>query len=219
MLHKIAARVRGLQVIDAPENREDEQLQINSFGDEMMAQALPDLAEIVRLGNSWQVMSAVYTALTAVPTTAAIFTIWNGEPGGGKSYVIDSVAVVKVVADTTQVDSTSAFYQLVRPPVAPVSDAGIEIQSLSGRKFYDGKARTVNGGVTFANRWEMGGTSPHPATALAGTGWQVFEEKMNGRFVVPPTAQFSVHRAEVTATANKFRVTFRWHEIQLPVVS
>jgi hypothetical protein len=217
-LNKLVGRIRGLAPGGYAEGQEEQQFHIGSRGDGLVVDGLPLLAEIVRHGDSWQVMSATYTALTAVPTTAAIFSLWNGEPDNGKSYVIDSVAVVKVLADTTQVDKTSAFYQLVKPPVAAIVDGGTVIRSLCGRKSYDGRARTIDGGTTISGRWDPAGTSPYDATALAGTGWQTFDENMRGRYIVPPGGQFSVHRAEVTATSAKFRVTFRWHEVRLPIV-
>lgn len=218
-LNKLVGRVRGPTPGTYAEGQEEQQFHLNSLGDQIVVYGLPPLADVVRHGDSWQAMSAVYTALTAVPTTAAIFSLWNGEPDNGKCYIIDSVAVVKVLADTIQVDKTSAFYQLVRPPVTAPSAGASVITSLCGRKSYDGKARVLDGGTTVSGRWDAAGTSPPDATALAGTGWTAWDEKMNGRYVVPPGGMFSVHRAEVTATANKFRVTFRWHEVRLPVVS
>lgn len=219
ILPGIVGRVRGLLAGNYPENREDEQFHMTPLGDGQIAQALPPLAEIVRLGNSWQSISQVYTALTALPTTVGIFGVWNGEPDNGKSYIIDSLAVVKILADTIQVDELGYFVTTVRAPVAPITDGGAAIVSLSGRRSYDGKARTAAGVTTVAGRWDHIGTSPDMAAALAGTGWQTMDVPLFGRYIVPPGAMFAAHRAEVTATAGKFRLVIRWHEVQLPVVS
>lgn len=215
----IVGRVRGLMAGNYPENREDEQFHLTPLGDQQMVQGLPERAEIVRHGDSWQAIRTSYTALTALPTTAFIMSIWNGEPDNGKSYVIDSVFSMKIAVDTIQVDSIGLFVQLVRPPVAPVTDAGLAIVSLSGRKSYDGRARLVEGGTAISGRWDLLGDSPQNAPALAGTAWQMWDVSVYGKYIVPPGGVFGFHRAEVTATANKFRAGFRWHEVRLPLLS
>ena len=94
---RILGRVRGLNPGSSPENKEDEQFHICPTGDQPTVQGLPELTEIVRLGNSWQMMGAASAGLTAVPTTAGLLTLWNGEPDNGNIYVIDSpVGVSKV---------------------------------------------------------------------------------------------------------------------------
>ena len=57
-MNKIVGRVRGLNASTGTENREDEQLHLDPCGDGYIAQGLPALAELVRLGDSWQVLSA-----------------------------------------------------------------------------------------------------------------------------------------------------------------
>lgn len=218
-LQGVVGRVRGLIPGNYAENREDEQFHISPLGDQIITLSLPELTEIVRHGDSWQALSSTYTALTALPTTTGIFGLWNGEPDNGKVYVIDSMAVVKVVVDTTQVDKTSYFVQLVRPPVATPTDDGTTKQSLSGRKTYDGRARWVANPTTVSGRWDTVGTSPKDADALAGTGWQCWDIPLFGKYVVPPGGLFAFHRSEITATANKFRAVIRWHEVRLPIIS
>ena len=87
MISKIAGRVRGFFAGNYPENREDEQLIINMRGDLAVAQSLPELAELVRLGNSWQVAATTgIAALTALPTTTSGISLVNGEPAGGGGW-------------------------------------------------------------------------------------------------------------------------------------
>ena len=115
MLIKIAGRVRGLFAGNYPENREDEQFHLNSRGDQIVAQGLPERTEIVRLGDSWQVMtSSAQAPLTAVPTTTGALNLWNGEQANGKCYVIDRVQVSEIVVDATQSNMTAVFAQLVQ---------------------------------------------------------------------------------------------------------
>jgi len=218
-MNKIVGRVRGLNAATGTENREDEKLHLTPCGDGYMVQGLPELAEIVRLGDSWQVLSAAWTALTAVPTTVAIQRIWNGEPGNGKVYVIDSVCVFRPIIDVTTDDSFCVFAQNVRAPIvtAVPTDDGTVIRGLSG-KTYGGRARkdtgTANSGVT--GRWDFIGSAPYTATAIAGTAWACVDIPLLGRYVIPPGGAFDIHAAEITATASGLRSCIRWHEVQIP---
>ena len=107
---KITGRVRGLFSGNYPENKEDEQFLMNNRGDQLVAQSLPELTEVVRLGESYQVIAASGIApLTAAPTTTAGLSLYNGEPATGKCYAIDSFGVVEIVTDATQQNSAALF--------------------------------------------------------------------------------------------------------------
>src|SRR5438309_1717012 len=100
MLTKMAARVRGFFAGNYPENREDEQLHINPRGDFIVAQGLPELTELVRLGDSWQVITTTgVAAATALPTTTSGLSLNNNEKATGKCYAIDSFGSVEEVVD------------------------------------------------------------------------------------------------------------------------
>src|SRR5205823_12725823 len=103
MLTKIAGRVRGFFAGNYAETKEDEQLIINPRGDLCIAQSLPELTELVRLGGSWQVaLGTGLAALTSLPTTVAGISAFNGEPAGtGLSYAIDSCGSWEAVTDAT----------------------------------------------------------------------------------------------------------------------
>jgi hypothetical protein len=221
-LHKIVARVRGREVGNYAENRDDEQLHMAATGDGLIANGLPELAEIVRLGDSWVTgLTASATALTAVPTTAAIFGLWNGEPGGGRSYVIDSVMAVKFIIDVTTNDLFTLWGQQVRAPVATPADSALAIRSLCGCYAYGGRARTVTNAIaTLANRWDSldnGGNDQAPA--IAGSAWRTVDIPLRGRYIVPPGGAFCMHVSEVTATASTFRLYVRWHEVRAHTLS
>lgn len=219
MLIKIAGRVRGLFAGNYPENREDEQFHLNTRGDQLVAQGLPELTEIVRLGDSWQVMTATaIAALTAQPTTTGALNLWNGEPAGGKSYVIDSVGSVEVVVDATQSNCTAMFVMNNKTPVAAPTDAALAIRSLSGRT-YGGRARTTVNATVTNDGWFPTGNSAAPAPAAAGSAWKQFDWPLKGLYIVPPGGQFCVHAAKVAATASQMQFVIRWHEVQIIVKS
>lgn len=219
MLIKIAGRVRGLFAGNYPENREDEQFHVNNRGDQLVSQALPERTEIVRLGDSWQVMtSSAQAPLTALPTTTGALNLWNGEGANGKSYIIDRVQVSEIVVDATQSNMTAVFACLVRPPVATPTDAALTIRSLSGRT-YGGRARTTAAASVTNDGWFPIGTSAPVAAAAAGSAWKVTDIPINGLYIVPPGGQFCVAAAKVAATAGQCHFSIVWHEAQLIIKS
>lgn len=220
MILKIAARVRGLFAGDYPENREDEQLHINSRGDTLVAQGLPELTELVRMGDSWGVLSAVTAALTAVPTTTAGHSLFNNEAGKtAKVYAIDSFGCVEVVTDATQQNSLALFAMNGEVgSVNPPTDAALTRSSMIGRK-YGGRSRTVAGGTVVDNGWQPHGPSTPGATAFAGAVWRVTEALVRGLYLVQPGGQFNVAAVKTVATASQIRYFIRWHEVRVPVFS
>ena len=216
---RILGRVRGLIPNNSPENREDEEFHITPTGEADIVQGLPELTEIVRHGDSWQMMGAASTGLVAVPTTAGLLTLWNGEPGNGKVYVIDSIACTKVIIDVTTNDYFTVWYQGTMPPIAAPTNAGLAIVSLSGKPNYGGRARSVATSATLANRWVNIGSSSPGAQVVGGSAWQQVDVNLMGRCVCVPGSSITVSASEITATASTFRFTIRWHEVQIPYVT
>ena len=215
MLMKIAGRVRGVFAPNYPENDEDQQLHINNRGEQLVAQALPELTTLVSLGDSWQVASATgLAALTALPTTTAGLSLWNGEPATGKCYAIDSFGSWEAVVDATQTDVTAIFACNNKTPVTAPTDAALVIRSLSG-KSYGGKARTLAGGTITNDGWFAHGTSGEMAAAAAGANWKVNEVQCRGLYLVPPGGMFNVQAVKATAAAAAQQFFFiRFHEVQ-----
>jgi hypothetical protein len=217
---RILGRVRGQNagLSMTTENRDDEQFHISPDGSQPVSFGLPDLVDIVRLGDSWQMMGAASTGLTAVPTTAGLLTLWNGEPGNGKIYAIDSVAATKVIIDVSTNDYFTLWCQIIRSPMAAPTDAALARVSLCGKSNYAGRARNVASSTTLSNRWDNLGNSPTGAPAIAGSAWTQTDVNVLGRYIVTPGAAFTVSASEITNTASTFRFTIRWHEIQIPYV-
>lgn len=218
MLIKIAGRVRGLFAGNYPENREDEQLQLNNRGDQIVVQGLPELTELVRMGNSWQVSSATgLAALTALPTTTAGLSLWNGETGPtAKCYAIDAFGSVEEVVDATQTDSTAIFACNNITPVTAPANAALSVRSLSGRSSYGGKARTVAAGTVTNDGWFGHGPTAAMAPVAAGANWKVNETLCKGLYLVPPGGMFNVVAVKAAASAAAQQFYFvRWHEVTL----
>lgn len=217
MLMKMAARVRGLFAFNSAENREDEQIIINNRGDLIVAQGLPELTEIVRLGGSWQVnLTTGVAAVTALPTTAAMMSLYNAEPGGGKCYAIDSFGFAEGITDATQNNSSVLIAMCNKAPTTVQTDAGIAPRSLSGRSGYDGKARITSGPTVVNDGWNYHGGTVTPVTIFAGTLWRVTEVQARGLYLIPPTGGFNIHVLKSAAAAAAQCFPFvRWHEVQI----
>jgi hypothetical protein len=218
MLMKITGRVRGLFSGNYPENREDEQFQLNNRGEQLVAQGLPELTEIVRLGGSWQVnLTTGVAAATALPTTTAMMSLYNAEPGGGKCYAIDSFGYAEGVTDATQNDTSILLAMCNKAPTTVQTDAGVAIRSLSGRSGYDGKARITSAPTVVNDGWNYHGAEAiTPPTVFAGTLWRVTETKVRGLYLIPPTGGFNIAVIKSAAAAASQCFPFvRWHEVQL----
>lgn len=220
MLVKIAGRVRGLFAGNYPENREDEQLHLNPRGDQIMAQGLPELTELVRLGDSYVGTYATgVAAATALPTTTSGLSLVNNEPATGKCYAIDSFGSWEAVVDATQTDVTAIFAMInQRGSAAPsAGTASTVIKSLSGRGPAYGGSGVLRSAATVVNdTWFAHGTSGQMAAAAAGANWKVNEVQARGLYLVPPGGGFSVAAVKAAAAAALQQFYFiRWHEVQI----
>jgi hypothetical protein len=215
---RVAGRIRGLFAGNYPENDEEQQMHLNNRGDQIVAPGLPELTELVRLGGSWQVnLTTGVAAVTGLPTTAAMMSLYNAEPGGGKSYAVDSFGYAEGITDATQNDSSILIAMCNKAPTTVQTDAGIAPRSLSGRSGYDGKARITSGPTVVNDGWNYHGGSVTPVTTFAGTLWRVTEVQARGLYFIPPTGGFNIHVLKTAAAAaNQCFPFMRWHEIQIP---
>jgi hypothetical protein len=215
----IAARVRGLFAGNYAENREDEQVHVNPRGDLIVAQGLSELAEMVRLGNSWQAAAtAGVAAATALPTTTSGLALYNNEPANGNCLVIDSFGVWETVIDATQLDFTSLFATNDAAPVTTVATGSATIASLSGRANYGGLASVKSAGTVKGTLWvphQTSQTSGIPTYAATSGLWKVTEAVVRGLYVVKPGGAFAINAIKGAAAAAQCFFFVRWHEVQL----
>lgn len=224
LLSKICGRVRGIGNVGIyPENREDEQLHLNPRGDQLIAQGLPELTEVVRLGESWQIASTTgQAALTALPTTVAGLTIKNNEPSNGRVLCVDAFGSWEAVVDATQTDVTAIFAMLNARNDAVPSGGTAEtlFKSLSGRSATPGES-ALRGATVANNGWFPHSTEgAQMAAAAAGAQWKVNEARVRGLYLVPPGGSFSVQAVKAAAAAAAQQFFFvRYHRVYLPYVS
>lgn len=217
---KILAMVRGLFPDNNPEGREDARLVLNNRGDLLIAQGMPELAELVRLGDSWQVSSTTgLAALAALPTTTAGLSLNNFEPASGQCYAIDSFGSVEEVVDATQTDVTAIFAMLNKRGSAQATAGTVEAgsTSLSGKAQYGGSAVVRRGATVVNDNWFPHGTpGAQMAAAAAGANWKVNEVSVRGLYLVPPGGTFSIQAVKAAAQAAAQQFFFiRWHEVQI----
>lgn len=211
---KIAGRVRGTAAGNYPENREDEQLHINNRGDQIVAQGLPELTEVTRLGQSFTVITATAAApVIAIPTTAALLSLWNGEPDNGKSYIIDSVFAVKVANDA----SASAMAMLAMLNVGKIATAIANTLTPRGTigQVYNGTGRVAVGTTVVNDGWfPLGQNATSAPTATVSIG-QAIDIPLRGLYIVRPGYQFNLSVLAAVATASSVQLGIRWHETLL----
>lgn len=223
-LAKILGFVRGLAVPDYAEGAAGDKIAMNNRGELIVAQGLPELAEIVRLGDSWQIASTTgQAALTALPTTTSGLSIKNNEASDGKCLIIDSFGSWEAVVDATQTDVTALFAMLNgrtdASPSAGTAETGF--RSLSGRVAAAGTVTALRGATVVNNGWfPHSSIGAQMAAAVAGANWKINEALVRGMYIVPPGGAFSIQTVKAAAAAAAQQFFFiRYHMARLKYVN
>lgn len=177
-------------------------------------QALPPYTLLTALGKGYMVYNTnVLPALVVRPSTLAMLTLWNGESGGGLSYIIDRVYAHQIVSGTGA-ESRWGIWLMIHPVGTGSVDADLTtIDSLRGIASYGGNARADNADAVADHGWHPWGDSVdvEPTTVLPGSQKDVRPE---GRIVIPPGSAISV--TVVASTVDEdFHVGIQWYEAQL----
>ena len=211
---------RETTIIDAPQgliragagvSPSNAQVQVHpNTSDLYVAQGLPPYHELARSGGGWQAMNtAALAALVVRPSTVAMATLYNGEPAGGKSLIMDAGFAHNLVGVA---GSSYGIWLCVHPVgfTAPTNDITVR-NSLSGRSAGNGSARTLfDTGATVADDgWFPWGDAGHAVTVTV-PGGQVTAQ-IDGRILIPPTAAISLTVVADTTGAT-FTSGFRWYE-------
>jgi len=210
-ISKIVGRVRGMFAGNYPENREDEEFHLNNRGDMCVAQALPERAELVRMGNSYISIGTTVAPVAALPTTAAHFSLWNGENDDGLSYIIDYVGSINTTSAGAAINLGLSYCLNLGKQTNPAG--AIAIKSLSGRANYRGKGNTkASVSVTNDGFFPMGNGLVCANTANI---MMSVEYSMYGRIIVPPGCLFSLATLCNAAGSASAQPWIIWHEVRL----
>lgn len=220
MKTEVVMAVRGSQQPNYAEGA-DEQPQLSARGEQLVVQGLPSLTALVQTGNSyWAGTTTAAAPVVAIPTTAALIGLWNGEPDNGKSYIIDSVWVVQVVV-TAAIQNVGLLGNISQAQIPTAIANTIVPRPLRAGLAYRGAARIAVGitlgaldGVA-ANWVPLGSTGAGQNTLQVGT---MVDVPINGGIIIPPKGQFSLTALAGAATASSIQLGFRWHEAVLPLV-
>jgi len=215
----LLARVRKLSPLAYSEG--DEKIPaMNSRGELLISHGLPERAELVRLGQSWGAQiptGSAFTFVNAWPTTRAELVLYNAEPAGGKTFIIDRVWMSNITSQAAA-QPFCILGQLAPTALgiaAATDNAAVLRQSLSGfRKAYGGNARLALANTAFAltNQWfGLANAAVSPMTTNLG---HMVEAVVYGKYLVPPGAAFCIAGLAGTAAGTAI-AGVEWHEAQL----
>lgn len=169
-------------------------------------------ADLVNSGCVWQVKSATTACVIAVPTTAAILGIQNGEADGGKSYVFLNVGAIEIANGAT-LAAFGLIYsiQLIKPATALTSDVVPTcVKPRVGT--YGGNAIVDNAPTVVDNSWYPIARQGmvQVASLFGGTIW----EDISGLIVLPPGGVLALS-AIGPATSTTVQISAMWAEVNL----
>ena len=193
---------------------DDVGLQGDQHGNLMVAQGLPAGAILTAEGGGFQAMTtAAVAALVVRPSTTALFTLWNGEAAGGKSYIIDRAFGFNLVSTAAQTFAGLWLCSHVRVDVSGKAEEITAINSTQGRSGYGGEARLEVDGTVVDDGWFPWGVASESEEAGVLPGG-VIVAPVNGRIIVPPQGGVSAHVVS-GLVGDTFTVGFHWYEKQV----
>jgi hypothetical protein len=219
---KVLGRVRKLlEGLDAePPGSSDEQIALTAQLEQLVAPGAAPFREITRMGRTFEVhTAAAIGAVVAIPTTAQMLALYNNEPDGGRSYVIDWVAATNVVS-TAVASQAQLLANIGQLREAAPTDAALTIKKLNGMGTgNDTKARTILNATALsaamglaANWFPLGPSVGKPG--VAGTPGYGLWAPVDGRIIVPPGRFFAMH-VLANVVGETFLAYMAWHEVQL----
>lgn len=184
----------------------------NRHGDLLIASGLPPYTEMTRQGKGWQAMTTSAVAcLIARPGVTALLTLWNGEEGGGPSYVIDRLFAQQLVSAAAA--ARWGLWACLHQSMAAVDADITAIKGLSGKANYGGKARLDVGATVVDDGWFPFGEQ-HDVEATGTLGGGQVDVRIEGRLIIPPQHGLSLHGVASSVDVD-LNVGFAWYEVQL----
>ena len=216
-------KVRGLGGENLFQQPGDEEVQnaLSGQAELLCAQASTIYQENVRNGREFYVMNAIGTpvaAVTAIPTTAVILALYNNEPDGGRSYVIDYVWTFCVAVTAVTQFHAGMIGCLGQVRETAQANAAPVIKTGNGSGKLDTRARTIIGGTTLpattglvANWMPLGDSFNSSVVTLPGFS-QI--ANIDGRIIVPPGRYFATHMLS-SVTTHTWIMGIGWTEKNL----
>ena len=170
-------------------------------------------AELSRQGVGWSAMNtSALAALVVRPSTVANFTLFNNEPEGGLSYVMDRAFAFNLVS--TAAEGRYGLWLCVHKKglVSPTNDITVRA-SHRGRANYGGSSICDTAMTVTDDGWfPYGQTSDVEPTGVLPGG--IVTVDLFGRLIVPPQCGIST-QVVAAVTGETFTSGFAWFEMQL----
>lgn len=196
---------------------------VGGQGQTFTSKLLPDYAQLVAEGRVWRAQEASATAsVTALPTTASLFTLANNEGDDGSWYVVLAVYAFNAAnaaaldvwglagclsmqqAATGGIDVTVAR-DIASTSIKPMLGGYGTVSPYGGRAI-------VDTGVTITDDlWFPLATSNGSTAINSGTGGSLFHW-VNGLIVLKPKSLFGMV-STATSTSNTTRKGVIWAEV------
>ncbi len=191
-------------------------IRANKHGDVLFAQSLPYGAALTAKGDSWQVMTVTKVASIKVrPDTDddAHLTLYNGEAGGGKSYIIE-----RVFAHALSTAAAMGFFHIW----LCVHPVGMTIPTSDITAIYSNRGITSYGGNAIVDiQYDADDDGWFPYGGVTGKACE-FEaagilpgsivcSEIKGQIIIPPTAGLSILTL-ASATTAQCVVGVHWYE-------
>lgn len=217
----IRGRIRKLfEGIDAEPVGQEDSFSMTQQFEQLIAQGAAPYREIVKMGRAFFTgTTTAVAAVVAIPTTAVALALYNNEPDGGRSYVVDWIAA-SGVAKTAAAGQCQMLANIGQIREAAPTNANLAIKKANGMGVgNDTRALTIIGGTALpagtgiaANWFPIGPSFGAPgAAATPGNGAWV---PVDGRFIVPPGRYFAV-TVLADVVGSTFQDYISWHEVQL----
>ena len=221
---KVFGKIRGVFLDLLPSGREDEQLHLSGQAEQLIAFGAAPYQEIIRQGRSFMTNTTTAVAtVTAVPSTAYAFAIWNGESDGGRSYIIDQIAALYTVNSGAALVHVGIIACLGMVREGTPTQTQNAIKQLNGMGNLDTKCKTI---LAADNPYAGGAGTVLTTTGIAGNWFPVgdsintavnalpgFQKTVNidGRIIVPPGRLLLLHTLG-SVTSSSAQLYISWHE-------
>lgn len=178
-----------------------------------VAQIEPECFELTRSGRRFyggvQNGATGRAPVASIPTTAAAWVLWNGEPDGGAAYVIDRAHVVQV-SGTAAVGGAILSALTTTKIAAPTAATGYATSSASKGGKSSRAIFADNQTLSVAPTWGVLSANGNPASVTNG-GDSV---EVKGRIIIPPGFAAAFHYLSGTGTTPLFGLSLDWLEIE-----
>lgn len=193
---------------------------VSPQGVSLFQKLMPDYAQLVAEGRVWRAQEAAATAsVTALPTTASLFTLGNNEPDDGLWYVVLAVyafnsanaAAIDYFSLAACVSQLPALTGGTDPTLAQ-DIAKTSIKNMLGVRGggYNGRA-VIDTGVTITDDlWFPLGNGSGSTGIASATGAAVWHW-VNGLIILPPKAILGMV-STATSASNTTRKGVIWTE-------